>query len=184
MINFTQLSIPDVVLIEPQVFTDDRGFFFESFNQKDFEDAVKGKVNFVQDNHSSSFFAVLRGLHFQIPPFEQGKLIRVLSGEIFDVAVDIRIRSKTFGKWVGINLSDKNKKQLWIPPGFAHGFLVLSGKADIVYKTTNYYAPKFEKCINFNDPKLNIEWPSINEEIILSDKDKKGIFLSDLNANF
>lgn len=178
MIKFKQLSIPGVFLFEPHVFKDDRGFFFESFNKKEFEEIIEKKIHFVQDNHSRSSCGVLRGLHYQNPPFEQGKLIRVLSGEIFDVAVDIRVKSDTFGQWISANLSCQNKKQLWIPPGFAHGFLVLSKFAEIAYKVTEYYKPEFETCIAYNDYELNIEWPNLNQDYILSKKDKKGILLS------
>ena len=154
----TPTTIPDVLLIKPKVFGDERGFFFESFNQKVFEQATGLKVAFVQDNHSKSARNVLRGLHYQaIHP--QGKLIRVVQGEVFDVAVDIRKDSKTFGEWVGEILSAENKKQLWIPPGFAHGFLTLSESAEFLYKTTDYYVPEFERCIAWNDPKIGINWP-------------------------
>lgn len=169
----TRLAIPDVILFEPKVFGDDRGFFFESFNLQKFEETVGHKVNFVQDNHSRSAKSVLRGLHYQLAPHAQGKLIRVTQGEVFDVAVDIRRSSPTFGKWVGVNLSAENKNLLWIPEGFAHGFLTLSDNVDFLYKTTNYYAPTAEGCISWNDPALAIEWP-ISISPILSDKDKCG----------
>ena len=155
----TRLAIPDVVLFEPKVFGDDRGFFFESFNQKIFEEATGLKRNFVQDNHSKSQRGVLRGLHYQLPPKAQGKLVRVVQGEVFDVVVDIRKSSPTFGKWVGDILSADNKKQLWVPEGFAHGFVTLSETAEFLYKTTDYYAPEYERSIVWNDTQLGIIWP-------------------------
>lgn len=166
-------EIPEVLIIEPRVFEDERGFFFESFNQKQFDEAVGYPVNFVQDNHSKSTQGVLRGLHYQKAPYAQGKLVRCIAGEVFDVAVDIRKESPTFGKWVGVNLSAENKKQLWIPEGFAHGFLVLSETAEFVYKTTKYYNPQSEICIKWNDPTLNINWP--NNNVLISEKDNLGI---------
>ncbi len=171
----TPLAIPDVYLIEPQVFGDERGFFFESFNQARFEQAIGRKVQFVQDNHSKSSKGVLRGLHFQAQQ-PQGKLVRVTQGEVFDVAVDIRPDSPTYGKWVGDILSAENKKQLWIPEGFAHGFLVMSGTAEFLYKTTDYYAPEYERCIIWNDPTLAIKWP-LGGSPNLSAKDQQGSFL-------
>ena len=167
--NVTQLAIPDVFLIEPRVFGDDRGFFFESFNQRQFEQAIGGDVSFVQSNHSRSAQHVLRGLHYQIKQ-PQGKLVRVVVGEVFDVAVDIRRSSPTFGQWVGEILSAENKKQLWVPEGFAHGFVVLSDDAEFLYNTTDYWAPEHERYILWNDPDLAIEWP-IRVAPILSDKD-------------
>ncbi|PLC52482.1 dTDP-4-dehydrorhamnose 3,5-epimerase [Pollutimonas nitritireducens] len=167
----TPLAIPDVILLEPNVFGDDRGFFFESFNQAQFEAATGKKLNFVQDNHSRSTQNVLRGLHYQIKQ-PQGKLVRVVAGSVFDVAVDIRKNSPTFGQWVGEVLSSENKKQLWVPEGFAHGFLTLSDKAEFLYKTTDYYAPKFERCILWNDSEINVQWP-LDGEPILSEKDKR-----------
>ncbi|HGA6708249.1 TPA: dTDP-4-dehydrorhamnose 3,5-epimerase, partial [Salmonella enterica subsp. enterica serovar Aberdeen] len=140
-------------------FSDERGFFMESFNQKVFEEAVGRKIEFVQDNHSKSTKGVLRGLHYQVEPYAQGKLVRCIAGEVFDVAVDIRKDSETFGKWVGVNISSENKRQLWIPEGFAHGFLVLSDSADFLYKTSNYYSPIHERGIVWNDPTININWP-------------------------
>ena len=166
------LTIPDVVLIEPKVFGDERGFFYESFNQAAFNEATGLDVTFVQDNHSKSAQNVLRGLHYQLPPKAQGKLVRVLVGEVFDVAVDIRKNSPTFGRWVGERLSAANKRQMWIPPGFAHGFVVLSESAEFLYKTTNYYAPECERSIFWNDPELRIEWPLIGEPL-LSAKDER-----------
>lgn len=168
----TRLDIPDVVLLEPKVFGDDRGFFFESFNQQRFEESIGRKVDFVQDNHSRSAKGVLRGLHYQIQQ-PQGKLVRVTQGEVFDVAVDLRKSSATYGKWVGAMLSAENKHQLWIPEGFAHGFVVLSHTADFLYKTSNYYAPEHERCIIWNDAKLNIIWPTAIQPI-LSTKDMQG----------
>ncbi|EIK1783679.1 dTDP-4-dehydrorhamnose 3,5-epimerase, partial [Salmonella enterica] len=153
-----------------KVFSDERGFFMESFNQKVFEEAVGRKIEFVQDNHSKSTKGVLRGLHYQVEPYAQGKLVRCIAGEVFDVAVDIRKDSETFGKWVGVNISSENKRQLWIPEGFAHGFLVLSDSADFLYKTSNYYSPIHERGIVWNDPTININWP-INIDKILSEKD-------------
>jgi len=170
-----------VFLIETEAYGDERGFFYESFNQAKFESAVGQKVNFVQDNHSKSAKGVLRGLHYQDPK-SQGKLVRVTQGEVFDVAVDIRPNSKTFGKWVAEILSAENKRQLWIPEGFAHGFLVLSETAEFLYKTTEYYAPQFEKCIIWNDSDLDIKWP-IKKEPILSSKDKEGKIFRDLTLN-
>lgn len=173
----TALSIPDIVLFEPEVFGDKRGFFFESFNERLFEKAVGRSWRFVQDNHSRSVRNVLRGLHYQIRQ-PQGKLVRVLSGEIYDVAVDLRKKSPTFGKWVGEVLSAENKKQLWIPPGFAHGFLALSEHAEFFYKTTDYYAPDHERCIVWNDPGLGIRWPLAGRPV-LSAKDSHGCLLEE-----
>jgi dTDP-4-dehydrorhamnose 3,5-epimerase len=155
----TPTSIPDVLVIEPKVFGDDRGFFFESFNQLSFEKAIGKKVNFVQDNHSMSSKGVLRGLHYQIKQ-PQGKLVRVVEGSVLDVAVDIRKSSPTYGKHVAVELTAENKKQLWVPEGFAHGFLVLSETAEFLYKTTDYYAPEFERAIIWNDPDIAINWPA------------------------
>lgn len=169
--KITPTAIPDVLIIEPTVYGDDRGFFFESFNQTKFEQAIGRKVNFVQDNHSKSAKSVLRGLHYQIQQ-PQGKLVRVVSGEVFDVAVDLRKSSPTFGKWVGEILSADNTKQLWVPEGFAHGFVVLSESAEFLYKTTDYYAPEYERSIVWNDPTLAIEWP-IQDLPILSSKDQQ-----------
>lgn len=155
----TPTAIPDVLVIEPKVFGDARGFFFESFNQKAFNQATGLNLNFVQDNHSRSAKGVLRGLHYQIEQ-PQGKLVRVVRGAVFDVVVDIRKRSPTFGKWVGIELSEENHRQVWVPPGFAHGFVVTSESADFLYKTTNYYAPEHERCILWSDPAIGIQWPT------------------------
>ena len=173
----TPLAIPEVILFEPTVFTDERGFFFESFNHKKFEEAVGYSVNFVQDNHSKSIKGVLRGLHYQLPPMAQGKLVRVTQGEVFDVAVDIRKSSPTFGQWVGEHLSAENKKQLWVPVGFAHGFVVLSETAEFLYKTTDYYAPEFERSIKWNDSEIGINWPS-DAEPQLSKKDNEALSFS------
>ena len=166
----TRLAIPDVVLIEPKVFGDDRGFFMESFNQRAFNAATGTDHRFVQDNHSRSGRGVLRGLHYQIRQ-PQGKLVRVTSGAVFDVAVDLRKSSPTFGQWVGAELSDDNHHQLWVPPGFAHGFLVLSSSADFLYKTTDYYAPEHERSLAWNDPDLAIAWPEVGAAPTLSAKD-------------
>jgi len=166
----TPLAIPDVILLEPKVFGDERGFFFESFNQQMFKKVTGIDAQFVQDNHSRSVRNVLRGLHYQLAPMAQGKLVRVIAGEVFDVAVDIRKDSATYGKWVGEVLSAQNKRQLWIPSGFAHGFLVLSEVAECLYKTTDYYAPDYERGILWSDPDVAIEWP-LNGEPILSAKD-------------
>lgn len=169
----TPTLIPDVLLIEPKIFGDDRGFFFESFNRRAFHEATGLNVDFVQDNHSKSARNVLRGLHYQLAQ-PQGKLVRVTQGEVFDVAVDIRKGSPTFGQWVGEILSAENKKQLWIPAGLAHGFVVLSETAEFLYKTTDYYAPQHERCIAWNDPDLAIAWP-IEGQPLLSAKDAAGI---------
>ena len=166
----TDTKIPDVKIIESTVFEDERGFFFESFNHKKFEEAIGRSVTFVQDNHSKSSKGVLRGLHYQLPPHAQGKLVRVVQGEVFDVAVDIRKSSPTYGQWVAETLSAENKKQLWIPEGFAHGFLTLSKTAEFLYKTTDYYAQHYERSIVWNDDSLAILWPE-RIEVSVSDKD-------------
>jgi dTDP-4-dehydrorhamnose 3,5-epimerase len=171
----TPTAIPDVLLIEPKIFGDTRGFFFESFNQKSFNEATGLDVNFVQDNHSRSTKGVLRGLHYQVQQ-PQGKLVRVVRGAVFDVAVDIRRASATFGQWVGFELSEENHRQLWVPPHFAHGFLVLSETADFLYKTTEYYAPQHERCIAWNDPEIDIQWP-VGMQPLLSSKDQLGASL-------
>jgi dTDP-4-dehydrorhamnose 3,5-epimerase len=170
-------TIPDVLIIEPKVFGDDRGFFFESFNQAQFESAVGRKVNFVQDNHSKSSKNVLRGLHYQIQN-PQGKLVRVLSGKVFDVVVDIRKSSPTFGQWVGEILSAENKKQMWVPEGIAHGFVTLSETAEFLYKTTDYYSPQYERAILWSDPQISIDWP-FNGDPSLSSKDQLASLLVD-----
>ena len=173
----TPTSIPSVLIIEPRVFGDTRGFFFESFNQRAFNQATGLDVNFVQDNHSRSSKGVLRGLHYQIQQ-PQGKLVRVVHGSVFDVTVDLRKSSPTFGQWVGVELTEDNNRQLWIPPGFAHGFYVLSDSADFLYKTTDYYAPEFECSLIWNDPTIGIEWP-LNTQPIISAKDVQGNKLAD-----
>ena len=173
----TPLDIPDVVRFEPKIFGDERGFFFESFNHRQFEVAIGRSVQFVQDNHSRSVKGVLRGLHYQLHR-AQGKLVRVVHGEVFDVAVDIRRSSPTFGKWVGSYLSAENKHQLWVPEGFAHGFVVLSESAEFLYKTTDYYAPEHERCIRWDDPLIGIDWPIVGEPA-LSGKDRQGKRLAD-----
>ncbi len=180
----TRLAIPDVVLIEPKVFGDARGFFFESFNQKAFNDATGTNHQFVQDNHSRSSRGVLRGLHYQIQQ-AQGKLVRVARGAVFDVAVDIRRSSPTFGQWVGAQLSEDNQHQLWVPPGFAHGFVVLSESADFLYKTTDYYAPQHERSIAWNDPSIGISWPALaqGQQPLLSAKDSAAPLLASLGAD-
>ncbi|KQP46185.1 dTDP-4-dehydrorhamnose 3,5-epimerase [Pseudorhodoferax sp. Leaf274] len=170
-------EIPDVVVIEPKVFGDARGFFFESFNSAQFAAAVGRRVDFVQDNHSRSAKGVLRGLHYQIHR-PQGKLVRVVRGAVFDVAVDLRRSSPTFGRWVGVELTEGNQRQLWIPEGFAHGFLVLSDTADFLYKTSEYYAPEYERCIAWNDPAIGIDWP-LEGLPNLSAKDQQGLPLAD-----
>lgn len=171
--KITQTTIPEVLIIEPQIFGDERGFFLESFNALKFREATGCNVDFVQDNHSRSEHGVLRGLHYQVQQ-AQDKLVRCVQGAVFDVAVDIRKTSPTFGKWVGVELTEKNHKQLWIPAGFAHGFLVLSEFADFIYKTTNYYAPAYERCIAWNDPSINIQWPELIKQPQLSAKDQQG----------
>jgi dTDP-4-dehydrorhamnose 3,5-epimerase len=170
-------EIPDVLLLEPKVFGDDRGFFMESFNQQVFQDKTGLEVAFVQDNHSRSGQHVLRGMHYQIQQ-PQGKLVRVIIGEIFDVVVDLRRSSPTFGKWVGYTLSAENKHQLWVPPGFAHGFLVTSEVAEVLYKTTDYYAPQHERSLLWNDPAVGILWP-LTADPMLSKKDQAGVPLAD-----
>ena len=175
-------SIPDVLIIEPKVFGDERGFFYESFNQKVFNHAIGLNLNFVQDNHSRSAKGMLRGLHYQVQQ-PQGKLVRVVKGAVFDVAVDIRKGSSTFGKWIGIELSEENRKQLWIPPGFAHGFLVQSASADFLYKTTAFYAPQYERCIIWDDPAIGVCWPLAQNAVDkpnLSEKDMRGKSIAEI----
>ncbi len=169
----TRTAIPDVMVIEPKVFGDARGFFFESFNQKAFNEATGLDLNFVQDNHSRSAKGVLRGLHYQLQQ-PQGKLVRVVRGAVFDVAVDIRRGSPTFGQWVGMELSEDNHRQFWVPAGFAHGFVVLSETADFLYKTTDYSAPQLDRCIAWNDPAIGIQWPDLGMAPLLSAKDQQG----------
>jgi dTDP-4-dehydrorhamnose 3,5-epimerase len=170
-------AIPDLLVIEPKGFKDDRGFFYESFNQCRFREITGVSTTFVQDNHSRSFKNVLRGLHYQINK-TQGKLVRVIAGEVFDVAVDIRKSSSTFGCWVGVTLSAENMRQVWLPQGFAHGFVVISESAEVIYKATDYYAPEYERCILWNDPAIGIEWP-ISTCPMLSGKDQMGKLLSE-----
>ncbi|WP_445396751.1 dTDP-4-dehydrorhamnose 3,5-epimerase [Zobellella sp. An-6] len=175
--NLIATAIPDVLILEPRVFGDERGFFYESLNQRRFEQAIDRSLTFVQDNHSRSARGVLRGLHYQVEQ-PQGKLVRCTLGEVFDVAVDIRRGSPTFGHWVGVHLSADNKRQLWIPEGFAHGFVVLSEVAEFLYKTTDYYAPEHERAIRWDDPTLGIEWP-LPLAPLLSEKDKKAPLFAD-----
>lgn len=176
----TPLAIPEVILFEPKVFGDERGFFYESFNQRQFEEAIGRSVQFVQDNHSRSVKGVLRGLHYQIQS-PQGKLVRVVQGEVFDVAVDVRRSSPSFGKWVGAHLSAQNNCQLWVPEGFAHGFVVLSETAEFLYKTTDYYAPQHERSIIWNDADIAIQWP-FEGAPTLSVKDQQGKCLTDADT--
>jgi dTDP-4-dehydrorhamnose 3,5-epimerase len=175
----TNLSIPGVLLIEPQVFRDERGLFFESFNQKEFEEIVGMSVDFVQDNQSYSIKNVLRGLHYQTPPMEQAKLVRVVHGEVFDVAVDIRKNSPTYRQWVGEILSAENRKQLWIPKGFAHGFLTLTDSASLLYKVTSYYSKDCERSILWRDSNIDIDWKNVNNPL-LSNKDANAEFLQEV----
>jgi dTDP-4-dehydrorhamnose 3,5-epimerase len=169
-------AIPEVLILEPKVFGDARGFFFESYNARAFAQATGLDVNFVQDNHSRSARGVLRGLHYQLKQ-PQGKLVRVVRGSVYDVAVDVRKSSPTFGRWVGVELSASNQRQMWVPAGFAHGFLVTSDSADFLYKTTDYYAPEYERCIAWNDPAIGIEWP-LDGVPALSAKDQHGVLLA------
>ena len=171
-------ALPEVLLLEPQIFGDERGFFYESFNARRFTEATGVSREFVQDNHSRSARGVLRGLHYQLQQ-SQGKLVRVSVGEVYDVAVDVRRSSANFGKWVGVHLSAENKRQLWVPEGFAHGFLVLSEYAECLYKTTDYYAPAHERCIRWDDPQLAIDWPLDGLSPQLSTKDQQGLSLTD-----
>ncbi|HEX6361878.1 MAG TPA: dTDP-4-dehydrorhamnose 3,5-epimerase [Albitalea sp.] len=175
----TPTELPEVLLFEPKVFGDARGFFMETFNQRAFEAAVGRAAGFVQDNQSHSTRGVLRGLHFQLPPHAQGKLVRAVSGTIFDVAVDVRRGSPRFGRWTGVELSGDNRRQLWIPPGFAHGFLVLSDTADVLYKTTDYYAPQSEQGVRWDDPAIGIRWPDAGVAPALSPKDAAALALAD-----
>jgi dTDP-4-dehydrorhamnose 3,5-epimerase len=176
--QFLPTRITDVLLIEPKVFGDERGLFFESFRQDRFDEAVGHPVAFVQENHSKSTRGVLRGLHFQLPPKAQGKLVRVVAGEVFDVAVDLRRNSPTFGRWIGEVLSASNRKQLWIPPGFGHGFLTLTESAEFLYKTTDYYSPEHERALRWDDPDIAIAWPLAGQPI-LSGKDRQAPCLAD-----
>ena len=179
--QFEKLAIPDVVLFTPKVFGDERGFFFESFNQNVFEQATGTAPAFVQDNHSKSVRGVLRGLHYQLPPHAQGKLVRVVQGAVFDVAVDIRRSSPTFGCWVGALLSADNQQQLWIPPGFAHGFVTLSDTAEFLYKTTDFYAPSAERAIIWNDPTIGVDW-GYDGTPVLSGKDQQALPLAQVEV--
>jgi len=167
----TPTAIEGLLIFEPKVFGDERGFFLESYNQKAFDDALGQEVCFVQDNHSRSSKGVLRGLHYQLPPHAQGKLVRVTQGSVFDVAVDMRRGSPSFGRWVGVELSGENHRQLWLPLGMAHGFLVTSDSADFLYKTTQYYAPEAERCVRWDDPAIGINWPALDRPPLLSGKD-------------
>lgn len=167
-----------ILILEPRVFRDSRGFFFESFNQLTFESVTGLSVRFVQDNHSRSEKGVLRGLHYQLSPHAQGKLVRCVRGAVYDVAVDIRVESPTFGKWIGVELNEDNQKQLWIPAGFAHGFITLTETADFLYKTTDYYSPTHERCIAWNDGAIGIDWPKLNLLPILATKDAEAPLLS------
>ncbi|WP_333984974.1 dTDP-4-dehydrorhamnose 3,5-epimerase [Ectopseudomonas khazarica] len=176
-----ETALPEVLILEPQVFGDERGFFFESFNARRFAEATGLQRDFVQDNHSRSARGVLRGLHYQLQQ-AQGKLVRVSAGEVYDVAVDVRRSSANFGKWVGVHLSAENKRQLWVPEGFAHGFLVLSDYAEFLYKTTDYYAPAHERCIRWDDAQLAIDWPLDGLTPQLSLKDQQGLSLSEAEA--
>jgi len=176
--KITPLNIPDLLVIEPQVFEDERGFFFESFRQDLFQKETSLDISFVQSNHSKSYQGTLRGLHYQLPPYAQGKLVRVIQGEVLDIAVDIRQSSPTFGQYAAQILSDKNKKQLYIPEGFAHGFLTLSNTSEFLYKTTDFYHPQSERCILWNDTTLNIQWPE-NLNIQMSPKDLRGQALNE-----
>ncbi|WP_028452874.1 dTDP-4-dehydrorhamnose 3,5-epimerase [Chitinilyticum aquatile] len=177
--NVIDTEIPDVKIIEPRVFGDDRGYFYESFNQQHFNAAIGREVQFVQDNHSRSVQGVLRGLHYQLTPHPQGKLVRCTLGEVFDVAVDLRQSSPTFGKWVGVSLSAENKRQLWIPEGFAHGFLVVSDVAEFLYKTTDFWHPELDRSLNWADPHIAIDWPLAGGVPILAQKDAAASFWSD-----
>ena len=180
--KITPTSLPEVLIIEPRVFGDARGFFTESWNEQVFDQAVGHAVRFVQDNHSRSVRGVLRGMHFQLPPHTQGKLVRVVNGAVFDVAVDMRRSSPNFGRWDGIELSAENHRQLWVPPGFAHGFLVLSETADFLYKTTDYYAPQAEGCLRWDDPTVGIYWPATGVAPMLAEKDAKAPLLAEASS--
>jgi dTDP-4-dehydrorhamnose 3,5-epimerase len=181
-LKVTPTEFPEVLILEPQVFGDERGFFMESFNQREFDAAIGRHVEFVQDNHSRSAKGVLRGLHYQLPPHAQGKLVRVTAGKVFDVAVDMRRSSARFGRWAGAEVSAENQRQVWIPTGFAHGFLVLSETADLLYKTSEYYAQQAEACVRWDDPDLAIRWPSTGAAPRLSAKDAAAPILSKARA--
>jgi len=178
LLTVTPTALPEVLIVEPKVFGDARGFFTESWNEARFNEATGNTLRFVQDNHSRSAKGVLRGLHFQLPPHAQGKLVRCVAGSVFDVAVDMRRSSPRFGHWAGVELSAENQKQLWIPPGFAHGFLVLSETADFLYKTTDYYAPQAEGCLRWDDPTVAIQWPDVGLVPQLADKDARAPLLA------
>ena len=180
--NVVHTAIPDLLILEPKVFVDARGFFFESWNARAFAQVTGVTLPFVQDNHSRSTGGVLRGLHLQLQR-PQGKLVRVVSGSVFDVAVDLRVGSPTHGKWEGVELSAENRRQLWVPPGFAHGFLVLSETAEVLYKTTDYYAPELERCLAWNDPHVGVAWPIGGREPTLSEKDRSGMAFADLDEH-
>lgn len=180
--KITPTALPEVLIVEPRVFGDARGFFTESWNEQTFNQAVGSVVRFVQDNHSRSARGVLRGLHFQLPPHTQGKLVRVVSGAVFDVAVDLRRSSLNFGRWAGVELTADNQRQLWIPPGFAHGFMVLSETADFLYKTTDYYAPDCEGALRWDDPAIDIQWPDLGMVPLLAEKDAKAPLLADAKS--
>ena len=175
------LQMSGSLLITPSIFSDERGFFMESWNQQTFNSCIGQNISFVQDNHSQSVLGVLRGLHYQIAPNSQGKLVRCIVGEIFDVIVDLRRNSKTFCQWCGVILSSKNKNQLWIPSGFAHGFLSLTEQVEIIYKVTNYWHKSFERSLRWDDPIINIQWPNMSRDFIISDKDRKAKTISDIN---
>lgn len=180
--KITPTALPEVLIVEPRVFGDARGFFTESWNEQTFNKAVGSAVRFVQDNHSRSARGVLRGLHFQLPPHTQGKLVRVVSGAVFDVAVDLRRSSPNFGRWEGVQLTAENQRQLWVPPGFAHGFMVLSETADFLYKTTDYYAPDCEGSVRWDDPAIGITWPDVGTTPLLAEKDAKAPLLADAKS--
>ncbi|MDC8786681.1 dTDP-4-dehydrorhamnose 3,5-epimerase [Roseateles koreensis] len=177
--KITPTALPEVLIVEPRVFGDARGFFTESWNEQTFNKSVGSEVRFVQDNHSRSARGVLRGMHFQLPPHTQGKLVRVVNGAVFDVAVDMRRSSPNFGRWAGVELSADNHRQLWVPPGFAHGFLVLSDTADFLYKTTDFYAPQAEGCVRWDDPSISIQWPDVGVAPLLAEKDAKAPLLGE-----
>lgn len=181
--NVIERPLPDVLLLEPKVFGDSRGYFYESYNAQVFQ-GLGITASFVQDNVSRSGRGVLRGLHYQLDPHAQGKLVRVMAGEVFDVAVDIRRGSPTFGQWFGAMLTAENKRSLWVPPGFAHGFCVTSEMAEFAYKVTNFYAPAADRCLAWNDPDIGIDWPDMGSEPLLSDKDRRGVQLADAEINY
>lgn len=182
MTSVSTTALSGVLTLEPRIFADDRGFFMEAWNRSTFARAAGIDIDFVQDNHSHSVKGVLRGMHYQLDPHAQGKLVRVLAGAIFDVAVDIRRTSETFGRWIGIELNEDNKRQLWIPRGFAHGFLVLSDRADVLYKASDYYAPECDRGVRWNDPLIGIEWPIDGLELIISEKDANAPYLDDADV--